>query len=79
MRAGLSIAEAVCEITALDGSALGVRVGISTGIVVVGDLLGSGESHERGVVGDSPNLAARLQGIAKRCGVVIAEARQQRR
>ena len=43
-------------------------------IVVVGDLLGSGESHERGVVGDTPNLAARLQGIAKPGGVVIAEA-----
>jgi class 3 adenylate cyclase len=74
VRAGLSIVEAVCELTAPDGSALGVRVGISTGIVVVGDLLGSGESHERGVVGDTPNLAARLQGIAKPGGVVIAEA-----
>ena len=39
-----------------------VRVGIATGIVVVGDLLGSGEAQERGVVGDTPNLAARLQG-----------------
>ena len=74
VRAGLAIAEAVCELTAPDGSALGVRVGISTGIVVVGDLLGSGESHERGVVGDTPNLAARLQGIAEPGGVVIAEA-----
>ena len=74
VRAGLAIAEAVCGLSTPDGSALAVRIGISTGIVVVGDLLGSGESHERGVVGDTPNLAARLQGIAKPGGVVIAEA-----
>ncbi len=74
VRAGLAIAEAVCRLSAPDGIALAVRIGVSTGIVVVGDLLGSGESHERGVVGDTPNLAARLQGIAKPGGVVIAEA-----
>ena len=74
VRAGLAISEAVGQLTTPDGSALGVRVGISTGIVVVGDLLGSGELHERGVVGDTPNpLAARLQGIAKIGRVVIAE------
>ena len=50
-----------------------MRVGIATGIVVVGDLLGSGEAQERGVVGDTPNLAARLQGIAEPDSVVIAE------
>ena len=50
-----------------------MRVGIATGIVVVGDLLGSGESQERGVVGDTPNLAARLQGIAEPDSVVLAE------
>ena len=74
VRAGLAISEAVGQLTTPYGSALGVRVGISTGIVVVGDLLGSGESHERGVVGDTPNLAARLQGIAKIGRVVIAES-----
>ncbi len=74
VRAGLAIAEAVCALSAPDGIALAVRIGVSTGIVVVGDLLGSGESHERGVVGDTPNLAARLEGIAKPGGVVIAEA-----
>ena len=47
------------------GAPLHVRVGIATGIVVVGDLLGSGEAQERGVVGNTPNLAARLQGIAE--------------
>jgi class 3 adenylate cyclase len=49
------------------------RVGIATGIVVVGDLVGSGEAQERGIVGETPNLAARLQGIATPNMVVIAE------
>jgi class 3 adenylate cyclase len=39
------------------------RVGIATGLVVVGDLIGSGEAQERGIVGETPNVAARLQGI----------------
>jgi len=52
---------------------LQVRVGIATGVVVVGDLIGSGEAQERGVVGETPNLAARLQGIAPVNGVLIAE------
>jgi class 3 adenylate cyclase len=55
------------------GTPLQVRVGIATGLVVVGDLIGSGEAQERGVVGDTPNLAARLQGIAEPNMVVIAE------
>jgi hypothetical protein len=50
-----------------------VRIGVATGLVVVGDLVGSGEAQERGVVGDTPNLAARLQGIAAPNTVVIAE------
>ena len=52
---------------------LQVRVGIATGLVVVGDLIGSGEAQERGIVGETPNLAARLQGIAEPNTVVIAE------
>ena len=55
-------------------SPLHVRVGIATGLVVVGDLIGSGEAQERGVVGETPNLAARLQGIAEPDMVVIAES-----
>ena len=51
-----------------------MRVGIATGIVVVGDLIGSGEAQERGVVGETPNLAARLQAIAEPDSVVIAES-----
>ena len=52
---------------------LQIRVGIATGVVVVGDLIGSGEAQERGIVGETPNLAARLQGIAEPNMVVIAE------
>ena len=72
VRAGLELTAAV---TALKASApLQTRVGIATGLVVVGDLIGSGEAQERGIVGETPNLAARLQGIADPNTVVIAEA-----
>jgi class 3 adenylate cyclase len=47
-------------------------VGIATGLVVVGDLVGTGEAQERGIVGETPNLAARLQGVAEPNTVVIA-------
>jgi hypothetical protein len=55
-------------------TALRTRIGIATGLVVVGDLIGSGEAQERGIVGETPNLAARLQGIAELNTVVVAEA-----
>jgi class 3 adenylate cyclase len=45
---------------------LNVRIGIATGLVVVGDLIGAGAARERGVVGETPNLAARLQARARR-------------
>ena len=50
------------------------RVGIATGLVVVGDLIGSGGSQEQAIVGETPNLAARLQGIAEPNTVVITES-----
>ena len=72
VRAGL---EVVASIAALKSSVpLQTRVGIATGVVVVGDLIGSGEAQERGIVGETPNLAARLQGIAEPNMVVIAES-----
>jgi class 3 adenylate cyclase/predicted ATPase len=72
VKAGLAIAEAAPTLDTVAGAPLHVRVGIATGIVVVGDLLGSGEAQERGVVGDTPNLAARLQEIAEPNMVVIS-------
>ena len=55
-------------------AALQTRVGIATGLVVVGDLIGSGASQEQAIVGETPNLAARLQGIAEPDSVVVAES-----
>ncbi len=74
VRAGLAIVESAPNLETAAGGPLHVRAGIATGIVVVGDIIGSGESQERGVVGDTPNLAARLQGIAAPDSVVIAES-----
>ena len=53
---------------------LQTRVGIATGLVVVGDLIGSGASQEQAIVGETPNLAARLQGVAEPNSVVVAES-----
>ena len=72
VRAGLELVTAVSALKA--PSQLQTRVGIATGLVVVGDLIGSGEAQERGIVGETPNLAARLQGIAEPNTVVIAES-----
>jgi class 3 adenylate cyclase/predicted ATPase len=71
--AGLAIVEAAPKLVTATGSPLHVRVGIATGLVVVGDLVGSGEAQERSVIGETPNLAARLQAVAEPDSVVIAE------
>ena len=72
VRAGLELIQAV---GALKSSApLQTRVGIATGLVVVGDLIGSGSAQEQAIVGETPNLAARLQGVAEPNTVVIAES-----
>ena len=72
VRAGLELVAAVSGLKTR--TALQTRVGIATGLVVVGDLIGSGEAQERGIVGETPNVAARLQGIAEPNTVVIAES-----
>jgi class 3 adenylate cyclase/predicted ATPase len=71
VRAGLALIEAAGELHA-DGRPLQVRIGIATGLVVVGDLLGEGAAQEQAVIGEAPNLAARLQALAKPGAVVIA-------
>ena len=71
VQAGLELIAAVSALKTR--ASLQTRVGIATGLVVVGDLVGSGEAQERGIVGETPNLAARLQGIAEPNTVVIAE------
>ncbi|MBV8110702.1 MAG: AAA family ATPase [Hyphomicrobiales bacterium] len=71
VRAGM---ELIAAVTALKTrTSLQTRVGIATGLVVVGDLIGSGAAQEQAIVGETPNLAARLQGIAEPDTVVIAE------
>src|SRR6202795_4832453 len=72
VRAGLQLVMAIGDLkTHAD---LQTRVGIATGVVVVGDLIGSGASQEQAIVGETPNLAARLQGVAEPNSVVIAES-----
>jgi class 3 adenylate cyclase len=71
-RAGLAVAAAVAGLDGPDGAPLAARVGIATGPVVVGDLIGSGEAQVRAAVGETLNLAARLQGVAEPGAVVIA-------
>jgi class 3 adenylate cyclase/tetratricopeptide (TPR) repeat protein len=73
VRAGLSIIEAVKKTKAPNGSFLATRVGIATGVVIVGDLIGSGATQEAAVVGETPNLAARLQGVAGLNQLVVAK------
>ena len=72
VRAGLKLVAAVSDLKT--HAALQTRVGIATGLVVVGDLTGSGASQEQAIVGETPNLAARLQGVAEPSSVVIAES-----
>jgi class 3 adenylate cyclase/predicted ATPase len=72
VRAGLAVIDAVSRLAAPE--ALNVRLGIASGLVVVGDLIGAGAAQERGVVGETPNLAARLQALAAPGTLVIAEA-----
>ena len=71
VRAGLELIAAVGDLKT--HAPLQTRVGIATGLVVVGDLIGSGASQEQAIVGETPNLAARLQGMAEPDMVVIAE------
>ncbi len=79
VRAGLAVVEAISRLTTMAGppGTLVTRVGIATGLVVVGDLIGAGASREEAVVGDTPNLANRLQALAEPNTVLIATATQR--
>src|SRR6202030_1402193 len=72
VRAGLELIQAVGGLK--PSAPLQTRVGIATGLVVVGDLIGSGAAQEQAVVGETPNIAARLQSVAEPSTVVIAES-----
>jgi class 3 adenylate cyclase/predicted ATPase len=74
VRAGLTIVKAVGELATPVGVSLAARVGIATGLVMVGELIGEGAAQEQAVVGETPNLAARLQALADVGKVVISQA-----
>jgi class 3 adenylate cyclase/tetratricopeptide (TPR) repeat protein len=64
VHAGLAVNSEVSRLRAPDGAIMSARTGIATGLVIVGDLIGEGAAQEEAVVGETPNLAARLQGLA---------------
>jgi class 3 adenylate cyclase len=72
VRSALALVDAVGELEASER--LQVRVGIASGLVVVGDLIGQGSAQEQAIVGQTPNLAARLQALAEPNRIVIAES-----
>jgi class 3 adenylate cyclase/predicted ATPase len=74
VRGALSLTQAVPKLPTGHDVALRVRVGVATGVVVVGDLIGEGAAQEQGVIGETPNLAARLQALAEPGQVVISNS-----
>ena len=76
VRAALAIVAEVGSLARPDGQPLQTRVGIATGLVVVGEIVGAGAAQERTIVGETPNLAARLQGLAAPDTILIADATQ---
>ncbi len=74
VRSGLAVTNALAAGSPRPDLDFQVRIGIATGIVVVGDLIGEGASEERAVIGETPNLAARLQGLAEPNAIVVSEA-----
>jgi class 3 adenylate cyclase/tetratricopeptide (TPR) repeat protein len=73
IRVGLAIVNSVARLQNVQQQALAARVGIATGLVVVGDLIGEGAAQEEAVVGDTPNLANRLQALASSGEITVSE------
>jgi class 3 adenylate cyclase/tetratricopeptide (TPR) repeat protein len=76
VRAAINILSEVSSIELPDSSRARARIGIATGLVVVGEIVGSGTAQERTIVGETPNLAARLQALAAPDTILISEATQ---
>jgi predicted ATPase/class 3 adenylate cyclase len=76
VRAALAIIAEVGSVTRPDGAPFQARVGIATGLVVVGEIIGAGAAQERSIVGETPNLAARLQALAEPGTILIGEGTQ---
>ncbi len=77
VRAGLGVVQAAANLEPRPGLAISVRVGIATGLVVAGEIIGKGAAEERAVVGETPNLAARLQNAAQPGSLVISASTHQ--
>jgi class 3 adenylate cyclase/predicted ATPase len=73
VRSGLAIMTTMTSLRTPGGEPLWARIGVATGLVVVGDLIGAGAAQEEAVVGETPNLAARLQGVAAPGQIILAE------
>ena len=73
VRAGLALLDAVAALGREHAVQLAVRIGVSSGLVVVGELIGEGEARERGVVGDTANLAARLRSLTEPGTILVSE------
>jgi len=73
VRSGLAIGAAVARLKTPAARQLNCRVGIATGLVVIGDLVGEGSAQEEAVVGETPNLAARLQELAEPGTVIVGD------
>src|ERR1700678_3574506 len=76
VRAAIGILAQIGKIARPDGAALQARVGIATGLVVVGEIIGTGSAQERTIVGETPNLAARLQALAGPDPILVSESTQ---
>jgi class 3 adenylate cyclase/tetratricopeptide (TPR) repeat protein len=77
VRAAIGILSEVGAIEAPDGARVQARIGIATGLVVVGEIIGTGMAQERTIVGETPNLAARLQALAGPDCIIISESTQK--
>lgn len=72
--AALAIVDSLRELKGPSGQALETRVGIATGMVVIGDIIGSGVAREHAIAGETPNLAARLQALAEPHSILISQS-----
>ena len=76
VRAAIGILSEVGAIEMPDGTRVQARIGIATGLVVVGEIIGTGMAQERTIVGETPNLAARLQALAGPDCILVSESTQ---
>lgn len=77
VRAAIGILSEVSAIEMPDGTRVQARIGIATGLVVVGEIIGTGMAQERTIVGETPNLAARLQALAETDCILVSESTQK--